>query len=49
MDGKRYKPNENVITQDETGDCLYIVEKGNLDCKKHFTEDDEVKYLKTYI
>ncbi len=42
MDGKRYKPNENVITQDETGDCLYIVEKGNLDCKKHFTEDDEV-------
>ena len=27
---KRYKPNENVITQGESGDCLYVVEEGNL-------------------
>ena len=49
MDEKRYKPNENVITQGENGDCLYVVEEGNLDCTKHFTEDGEEKYLKTYI
>jgi cAMP-dependent protein kinase regulator len=29
MDEKRYKPNENVITQGENGDCLYVVEEGN--------------------
>ena len=49
MDEKEYKPNENVITQGESGDCLYVVEEGNLDCTKHFTEDGEEKYLKTYI
>ena len=49
MDEKKYKPNENVITQGESGDCLYVVEEGNLDCTKHFTEDGEEKYLKTYI
>ena len=49
MDEKHYKPGENVITQGESGDCLYVVEEGNLDCTKHFTSDGEEKYLKTYI
>ena len=49
MDEKHYKPEENVITQGESGDCLYVVEEGNLDCTKHFTADGEEKYLKTYI
>ena len=49
MDEKHYKENENVITQGESGDCLYVVEEGNLDCTKHFTVDGEEKYLKTYI
>ena len=49
MDEKEYKPNENVITQGESGDCLYVVEEGNLDCTKHFTQDGEEKYLKTYV
>ena len=49
MDEKHFKPGENVITQGENGDCLYVVEEGNLDCTKHFTQDGEEKYLKTYV
>ena len=49
MDEKHYKPGDNVITQGESGDCLYVVEEGNLDCTKHFTQDGEEKYLKTYV
>ena len=49
MDEKHFKPGENVITQGESGDCLYVVEEGNLDCTKHFTQDGEEKYLKTYV
>jgi cAMP-dependent protein kinase regulator len=49
MDEKHLKPGENVITQGESGDCLYVVEEGNLDCTKHFTQDGEEKYLKTYV
>ena len=43
---KRFKLNENVITQGEDGDCLYIVETGNLNCYK--TIDNSPKFLKTY-
>ena len=49
MDEEHYEAGEKVIKQGENGDCLYIVEEGNLDCTKHFTEDGEEKYLKTYI
>ena len=36
MEEKRFKLNENVITQGEDGDCLYIVETGLLKCYKTF-------------
>ena len=49
MDEAHYNEGESVIKQGENGDCLYIVEEGNLDCTKHFTADGEEKYLKTYI
>lgn len=49
MDMKNVSEGENVITQGESGDCLYVVESGQLDCTKHFTPDGEEKHLKTYI
>ena len=49
MDQKNLKPGENAITQGEDGDCLYVVESGELDCTKHFSKDGEEKYLKTYV
>jgi len=36
MEEKKYKAGENVITQGESGDVLYLVEQGNLDCCKVF-------------
>ena len=48
MEEKRFKLNENVITQGEDGDCLYIVETGNLKCYKTFSPGSDPKYLKTY-
>lgn len=32
----RFRPNEYVINQGEFGDCVYMVEKGELDCYKQF-------------
>jgi len=43
-----HQPNEYVIRQGEQGDCLYVVEHGELDCFKKFSMDTEPKYLKTY-
>ena len=48
MEEKRYKINENVITQGEDGDCLYIVETGLLKCYKTFKPGDPPKFLKNY-
>ena len=48
MEEKRFKLNEKVITQGEDGDCLYIVETGNLKCYKTFNPEDSPKFLKTY-
>ena len=48
MEEKRFKLNENVITQGEDGDCLYIVETGLLKCYKTFKKDDSPKFLKNY-
>ena len=36
MDEKHYKEGEIVIEQGENGDCLYIIETGELDCFKSF-------------
>ena len=45
---KRYKAGQNVITQGEEGDVLYLVDSGDLDCEKVFKEGDPPTYLKTY-
>ena len=45
---KRYKAGENVITQGEEGDVLYLVDSGDLDCEKVFKPGDPPTYLKTY-
>jgi cAMP-dependent protein kinase regulator len=36
MEEKHYKSGDSVITQGESGDCLYIVESGELNCYKTF-------------
>ncbi len=45
---KRYKAGQNVITQGEEGDVLYLVDSGDLDCEKVFKSGDPPTYLKTY-
>lgn len=36
MEEKQFKSGSSVITQGESGDCLYIVETGELNCYKTF-------------
>jgi cAMP-dependent protein kinase regulator len=36
MEEKHFKAGETVIKQGESGDCLYVVEIGELDCYKAF-------------
>ena len=45
---KKYKAGQNVITQGEEGDVLYLVESGELTCEKSFKTGDPPTYLKTY-
>lgn len=45
---KKYKSGQNVITQGEEGDVLYLVDSGELDCEKVFKAGDNPTYLKTY-
>ena len=45
---KIYKAGQNVITQGEEGDVLYLVDNGELDCEKVFKAGDPPTYLKTY-
>ena len=45
---KTYKAGQNVITQGEEGDVLYLVDSGELDCEKVFKKGDPPTYLKTY-
>lgn len=48
MDEKVFSSGQNIITQGEDGDVLYVVDKGELDCFKRFAEDEEPKHLKVY-
>ena len=48
MEEKRFKKGENIITQGDNGDCLYFVEKGNLNCFKKFQTIPEPKLVKQY-
>ena len=45
---KNYSAGQNVITQGEEGDVLYLVDSGELDCEKVFKSGDPPTYLKTY-
>jgi cAMP-dependent protein kinase regulator len=36
MEEKHFKAGQDVIVQGENGDCLYVVETGELDCFKKF-------------
>ena len=45
---KKYTAGQNVITQGEEGDVLYLVDSGELDCEKVFKAGDKPTYLKTY-
>ncbi len=46
---KKYTAGQNVITQGEEGDVLYLVDSGELDCEKVFKAGDPPTYLKTYV
>lgn len=48
FDEKKFKAGEAVINQGEQGDCLYLVEQGNLDCYKTFNKEEGRKWLKLY-
>ena len=45
---KKYKAGENVITQGDEGDVLYLVDSGELDCEKVFKAGDPPTFLKKY-
>lgn len=49
MEEKTYHPGEYVIKQNDSGDCLFIVEEGELDCFKTFSKNPEPVFLKKYF
>jgi cAMP-dependent protein kinase regulator len=38
MEEKKYEPEQTVIEQGEAGDCLFVVETGELNCFKKFVK-----------
>ena len=48
MEENEFKNGESVIVQGADGDCMYIVDFGELDCYKQFGQNEEPKFLKTY-
>lgn len=48
MQEKHFKPDEYVIKQGESGDHLYVVDSGQLDCFKKFKPDQPDTHLKIY-
>jgi len=48
FDEKRFKSGETVINQGDQGDCLYLIDNGNLDCYKTFVKEEGQKWLKLY-
>jgi cAMP-dependent protein kinase regulator len=49
MEEKIFEKNDIVIRQNDNGECLYIVEEGELICTKYFKENDEEIFIKKYI
>lgn len=48
MEEKIFKAGSKVIEQGDNGDCLFVVESGELDCFKTFIKGDEPKKVKSY-
>lgn len=48
MEEKKFGKDEDVIKQGDNGDCLYIVDSGQLDCFKQFKKEEEPKKVKEY-
>jgi len=49
MEERIFASNEFVINQGDTGDCLYVVEHGDLECFKKFKKEEAAKLVKTYV
>jgi len=48
MNECNFKQGEEVIKQGDDGDVLYVVDSGELDCFKVFSEGADETFLKTY-
>lgn len=49
MEEKTFNAGDVVIQQGDEGDCLYIVDSGELDCFKLLPNNAKEKFLKTYV
>jgi len=49
MEEKVFETGTEVIKQGDTGNNLYVVDSGALECYKQFGKDPEPKLLKTYV
>ena len=49
MEEKAFSSGDVVIQQGDEGDCLYIVDSGELDCFKIMPGTSKEKFLKTYV
>ena len=47
MEEKKFSKGDVIINQGDYGDCLYIVEQGDLECYKQFSTGEE-KLVKRY-
>eukprot|EP00331_Platyophrya_macrostoma_P014159 CAMPEP_0176432356 /NCGR_PEP_ID=MMETSP0127-20121128/15349_1 /TAXON_ID=938130 /ORGANISM="Platyophrya macrostoma, Strain WH" /LENGTH=381 /DNA_ID=CAMNT_0017814519 /DNA_START=25 /DNA_END=1170 /DNA_ORIENTATION=- len=48
MEEVKFPKGSTVIQQGDSGDVLYVVDSGALDCFKRFKKDEDEKYLKQY-
>ena len=44
----RVQADQPVITEGDQGDCMYVLDKGSLDCTKIFSGNTEPTFLKEY-
>ncbi len=48
MEEEKFNTGEVVINQGDKGDCLYIVESGELECLKRSSNESDFKLVKVY-
>lgn len=49
MEVKEFRAGETVIKQGDSGEVLYVVDEGKLDCTKLFSGNSTETFLKTYV